>query len=458
MDATALKRLKNVVGKNGYLDSTADLLSYSYDATTDWQAVPEIVLFPENRRQVSEIMKIAFDFEIPVTIRGAGTNVSGGSIPVSGGIVLCTTRMNRILELSKENLYVHVEAGVVLNDLYEFLKKHGLFFPPDPQSFLAATVGGCISENAGGPYAIKYGVTKHYLLGITAVLADGKILEFGGRTLKNVAGYDLCQLVCGSEGTLAVVTDAILRVIPLPEYKKTIIAAFKDIIDAGEIVSQVILEGIIPAKIELMDNWIIRRIEEFNPIGLPVDSDALLLFELDGERDSVEKTAQKVFDICKKSQSLTKLEIAESESDAEKIWNARRAGFSAIFSYAPTVLAEDIVVPRKRLPELILKIREISEKYDLTIVVIGHAGDGNLHPSVLTDIKNREHYERAQKAVEEIFNSALELGGTISGEHGIGLEKRRFLKKALHSKHLELLKAVKEVFDPKGILNPGKIW
>ncbi len=458
MDNTTLKKLKNIVGKKGYLDSTADLLSYSYDATTDWQSIPEIVLFPQNREQVSEIMKVAFDYEIPVTVRGAGTNVSGGSIPISGGIVLCTTKMNKILELSKENLYVHVEAGVVLNDLYEFLKKHRLFFPPDPQSFLAATVGGCISENAGGPYAIKYGVTKHYLLGITAVLPDGEIVQLGGKTQKNVTGYDLCQLICGSEGTLAVVTDAILRVIPLPEHRKTVVAAFKDIVAAGDIVSKVISEGIIPAKIELMDNWIIRRIEEINPIGLPTDSDALVLFEMDGEKDLTEKMAQKVLDICKKSKAIEKLELASSEKEAEKIWNARRAGFSAIFSHAPTVLAEDIVVPPTKLPELILRIKEISKRYDLTIVVIGHAGDGNLHPSILTDIKNKEHYERAQKAVEEIFNSALELGGAISGEHGIGLEKRRFLKKIFPARQLELLKGIKKVFDPKGILNPGKIW
>ncbi len=458
MDPTALKKLKNIVGKGGYLDSTADLLSYSYDATTDWYGVPEIVLFPKSKIQVSKIMEVAFEHEIPVTIRGAGTNVSGGSIPLSGGIVLCTTRMNRIVRLSKENLYVHVEAGVVLNDLYEFLKKHGLFFPPDPQSFLAATVGGCIAENAGGPYAIKYGVTKHYLLGVTVVLSDGEILELGGKTLKNVTGYDLCQLICGSEGTLAVVTDAILKVIPLPESRRTIIAAFGNIIDAGKTVSQIISEGIIPAKIELMDNWIIRRIEELNPIGLPINSDALLLFELDGQESSVEKMAEKVSDICKKNRALTKLEIAKSEREAEKVWNARRAGFSAIFSHAPTVLAEDVVVPPKRLPELILKIREISEKYGLTIVIVGHAGDGNLHPSVLTNAKDKNHYKKAQKAVEEIFSSALELEGAISGEHGIGLEKKDFLKKTLPPRQLELLKSIKKVFDPKGILNPGKIW
>lgn len=458
MNKTAIKRLKKIVGKDGFLNSTAGLISYSYDATTDWQSIPELVLFPESKEQVSEVMKIAYEYEIPVTVRGAGTNISGGSIPVSKGIVLCTTRMNKILELSKENMYVHVEAGVVLNELYMFLRKHGLFFPPDPQSFLAATVGGCISENSGGPYAVKYGVFKHYLLGITVVLPDGEILHLGGKTLKNVAGYDLCQLICGSEGTLAIITDAILKVIPLPEASKTIVAAFRSVESAGQTVSDVISERVLPAKIELMDNWIIRRIEEINPIGLPMESDALLLFEVDGTVESVQKEAKKIADICKRNRDIMQVIISKDEKEAEKIWNARRSGFSAIFSYAPTILAEDVAVPPKRLPELISRIKEIEKKYGLTIVLIGHAGDGNLHPSILTDVSNKDHYKKAQRAVSEIFKAALELEGSISGEHGIGLEKKEFLKKSLPYRNLELLKEIKKVFDPKGILNPGKIW
>jgi len=458
IDKSILKRLKKIVGKKGFLDSPAELVSYSYDATTDWQARPDLVLLPENRDQISEIMKIAYENEIPVTVRGAGTNVSGGSIPISGGIVLCTTRMNKILELDKDNLFVRAEAGVVLNDLYEFLKKYNLFFPPDPQSFLAATIGGCVSENSGGPYAIKYGVFKYYLLGLTAVLPNGSIIEMGGRTVKNVTGYDLPQLICGSEGTLAIVTDVTLRVLPMPPSRKTILAAFKDVISAGKVVSEIISEGIIPAKIELMDNWIVKRIEEINPIGLPIDSDAVLLFEVDGIKEAVEKETERIISICKKDKNIMKLSIAKDEKEAERLWAARRAGFSAIFGHAPTVLAEDVTVPPKRLPELILKIKEIARSYDLTIVIIGHAGDGNLHPSILTDKNNPEHYKKAQSAVNEIFSLAVEMGGAISGEHGIGLEKRKFLKKIMPKEEVELLKAIKRVFDPKGILNPGKIW
>jgi len=452
----ALEELKEIVGKDGFIDKMPELISYSYDATTDWKKVPDIVLFPKNKEQISRIMKVAYRYEIPVTVRGAGTNVSGGSIPIKGGIVLCTTRMNRIIELDKENLYVKVEAGVVLNDLYEFLKKHGLFFPPDPQSYLAATVGGCVSENSGGPYAVKYGVFKHYLLGLTCILPDGTLIELGGRTMKNVTGYDLPQLICGSEGTLAIIADVTLRVIPLPESRKTIISAFRDVIDSGRVVSRVISEGIIPAKIELFDNWIIRRIEETDPMGLPIEADSVLMFEVDGRREAVKREADQIIKICRKEGAI-KIESAE-EKEAERFWNARRKGFSMIFSRARTVIAEDVVVPPKRLPDLILKIKDIAKRYKLQIVLIGHAGDGNLHPSILTDRSDTDHYRRAQKASEEIFQCAIELGGAISGEHGIGLEKRRFLKKILPERELRLLREIKKVFDPKGILNPGKIW
>jgi len=457
IEKRVLKKLKEIVGKRGYLDSTSDLISYSYDATTDWQSFPDIVLLPENKEQISEIMKIAYENEIPVTVRGAGTNVSGGSIPIKGGILLCTTRMNRILELDKENLFVRVEAGVVLNDLYEFLKKHDLFFPPDPQSYLAATVGGCIAENSGGPYAVKYGVFKHYLLGLTAVLPNGKIIEMGGRTVKNVTGYDLPQLICGSEGTLAIITDAILKVLPAPPSRRTIIAIFKDVIGSGNVVSRILSEGIVPAKIELIDNWVIRRIEEVDPVGFPLDADSVLLFEVDGVEEAVNIEAEKIADICRREKTVIDLRIVKDE-EAEKYWNARRKGFSAIYGYSRTVLAEDVTVPPSRLPELIKKIKEIAKKYELTIVIIGHAGDGNLHPSILTDRSNLEHYKKAKAAVQEIFSIAVEMGGAISGEHGIGLEKREFLRRILPKEQTDLLRKIKSVFDPKGILNPGKIW
>ncbi len=452
-----LKMLRTIVGDKGVLTSPAELAAYSFDGTTNWQSTPEAVVFPNSSEQISEIMKLANDGAIPVTVRGAGTNLSGGSIPVSGGIVLCTTRMNKIIEIDEANFTVTAEVGVVLNDLNQALAKRNLFFPPDPQSFLAATIGGCVSENAGGPYALKYGVFKHYLLGMTVVLCSGAVLALGGKTVKNVTGYDLPLLLCGSEGTLAVITQVTLRLLSLPPARQTVLAIFDEVTTAGQGVHQVMATGILPAKIELMDNWVIRRIEEATPLGLPLDAEAILLFELDGMAEAVNKETKGVIDLCRQAGAV-EVRAARDPGEAEKFWTARRAGFSAIFGHSPTVMSEDVTVPPDRIPELIKRVKDLAQIYDLTIVIIGHAGDGNLHPSVLTDRNNPEHYALAEKAIAKIFSAALELGGTVSGEHGIGLEKKKFLKYAMPSEAVRLLKDIKKVFDPRGILNPGKIW
>jgi len=452
-----LKKIETIVGRDGVLTSETDLESYSFDATSNWQSLPQVVVFPTTTDQVSAIMRLATESQTPVTVRGAGTCVSGGPIPIYGGILLCTTRMNRILDIDKNNFTVRVETGVVLNDLNQALAANGLFFPPDPQSFLAATIGGCVSENASGPSAVKYGVFRHYLLGMTAVLPNGTILNLGGRTMKNVTGYDLPQLICGSEGTLAVVTDVMLRLLSRPETSKTVLATFASVRSAGEAVHAIRTGGVVPTKIELIDNWILQRIEERMPLGLPLSAEAVLLFELDGAPDSVDREAAQVIELCRKA-GAELVRPARDEKEAQNFWMARRAGFSAIFGNSPTVLAEDITVPVSRIADLVDRIKDIAREYELTIVIIGHAGDGNLHPSVLTDLADGDHYSRAQKAVDDIFKSALEYGGAISGEHGIGLEKRKYLKDAISSEEIALLKLVKSAFDPKGILNPGKIW
>jgi len=457
LSSSILGKLRKIVGDKGVLTSPVELAAYSFDGTTDCRGLPEAVVFPVTTDQVSAIVHLANDDEIPVTVRGAGTNVSGGSVPMSGGIVLCTTRMNKIIDLDTTNFTVTTQVGVVLNDLNQELAKHNLFFPPDPQSFLAATIGGCVSENAGGPYAVKYGVFKHYLLGMTVVLPSGSIIALGGKTMKNVTGYDLPQLLCGSEGTLAVITEVTLRLLSLPEAKQTVLAVFEEVVTAGHAVHRILSGGILPAKIELMDNWVIRRIEEVTPLGLPLEAEAILLFELDGMSEAVKKETHQVIELCKQAGAM-EVRPARDAMEAENFWTARRAGFSAIFGKSPTVLAEDVTVPPSRMPELINRIKQIGREHDLTVVMIGHAGDGNLHPSILTDKNDPEHYNRAEKAIHDIFAAALELGGAISGEHGIGLEKRRFLKQAMPPEAISLLKEIKRVFDPKGILNPGKIW
>jgi glycolate oxidase len=457
LSKTIIAALKKIVGSDAVLTQSTDLAAYSYDGTSNWQSLPQVVVFPKSTDQVSQVMKRAYAENIPVTIRGAGTNLSGGSIPVRGGLVLCMTRMDRIVDIDDANFTATVEVGVVLNHLNQELTRRRLFFPPDPQSFLAATIGGCVAENSGGPYALKYGIFKHYLLGLEMVLPTGKVLSLGGRTMKNVTGYDLPQLLCGSEGTLAVITRATLRLLPMPETKETVLAVFDEVSTAGGAVHAILASGLVPAKIEIVDNWIIRRIEEMSPLGLPKDAGAILLFEVDGNSAAVEKEIQGIIEVCK-NKGAVEVRPAKDDQEADNFWTARRAGFSAIFGNAPTVMAEDVTVPTASMAELIAIIQSISRNRDVPVVMIGHAGDGNLHPCILTDQKDASHYERAEKVAAEIFAAALKLGGVISGEHGIGLEKRRFLKKALSPEAIDLMKSIKQVFDPKGLLNPGKIW
>jgi glycolate oxidase len=452
-----ITQLKSIVGDKNVLLSREDLVSYSYDGTTMWSHMPDVVVLPGTSEQVSHIIKLANSNLIPVTPRGAGTNVSGGSIPIKGGIVLCTTRMDKILDISKGNLVATVEPGVILQDFNLALAKQGLFYPPDPQSFLGCTIGGTVAENAGGPQGVKYGVTKQYILGMEVVLASGEIVKLGGVTVKNRQGYELMMLFTGSEGTLGVITKVTLRLLPLPAAQKTMIVVFDTMGAAGDAVSTILSEGIIPAKIEFLDNWFLRRIEELNPMGLPTDAQTLLLIQSDGNPVVLEMEAEKILDICRKN-GAREARAARDNNEALMLWKARSAGFSAIFSSAPTILAEDVTVPRDKLTSFMNKLDEIGKKYNIAVRVIGHAGDGNLHPSIPTDVKDNEHFARASKAMEEIFESALSFGGVISGEHGIGLEKQRFMKKAMDPVALEIMRKIKALLDPNNILNPGKIW
>ncbi len=449
--------LKRIVGKENVLVSEEDRKVYSYDGTSNWMHKPDVIVFPTETEHVEAVLGLANEKRIPVTPRGGGTNLSGGSVPIRGGIALVMTKMNQILSIDPANLSAKVQAGVVLMDLQTTLAAEKLFFPPDPQSFLGATIGGIIAENAGGPVCLKYGVTKQYILGLKAVLPTGKTLEFGGSTVKNVVGYDLVSLITGSEGTLAVVTEAVLRLIPMPPARKTIIALFNDVPKAGETVARILDAGTIPAKIELLDNWVIRSINRITGIGLTEEAAAMLMFECDGMEEVVEHDSEKVIDVCNEM-GATKVIVAKDPQEAQSYWKARSAGFAAIFSAAPTILSEDVAVPRPRMAGFIEKVMNICKKADLEVTVIGHAGDGNLHPSVMTDEKDPEHFAKAQKAVDEIIEAAVEFGGVLSGEHGIGLEKQKFMRRTQEPMFIEIMKQIKDIFDPNGILNPGKIW
>jgi len=456
-DKKLVSELHKIVGKDAVLISKEDLNAYSYDGTATWAHMPDVVVLPTTAEQVSQILKLADESKIPVTPRGAGTNVSGGSIPIKGGIVLCTTRMNKILDINKTNLTATVEPGVILQDFNIALAKQGLFYPPDPQSFLGCTIGGTVAENAGGPYCVKYGVTKQYVLGLEVVLANGYIMKLGGVTVKNRTGYELAMLFTGSEGTLGVITKITLRLLPMPPANKTMMAVFDDMAVGGQAVSNIMASGVVPAKIEFVDNFILRRVEEMTPMGLPVEAKALLLIQADGSPAAVEAESKQIVDILQKS-GAKNIKVAKDANEAAMYWKMRSAGFAATFGAAHTVMAEDVAVPRDKLAEFIRKLDEISERTGFFISYLGHAGDGNLHPSIFTDMRNKEEFARAQKAMEEIFEAALSVGGVLSGEHGIGLEKQRFLKRAMDPVALNLMRKIKGILDPNNILNPGKIW
>ncbi len=452
-----ISKLRSILGKDNVLTSKEDLNAYSYDGTTSWAHMPDVVVLPMTTEQVSEILKLANENKIPVTARGGGTNLSGGSVPIKGGIVLCTTRMNKVLEISKANLTAIVEPGVVLQDFNDILAKQGLFFPPDPQSFYGCTIGGSVAENAGGPRCLKYGVMKQYVLGLEVVMADGYVMKLGGVTVKNRTGYELAMLLTGSEGTLGIMTKIILRLLPMPQAHKSMMAVYDEIDVAAQVVTDILEAGIIPAKIEYVDNFVIRRIEEITPMGLPVDAQVLLLVQVDGSPAAVDADAEQILEILKKGGARV-ARMAKDVAEEDMFWKARSAGFAAVFSAAHTIVSEDIAVPRDRLAEFVRIQTEISERTGFFIQLLGHAGDGNIHPAIFTDIRDKEQFSKANEAMAEIVKAAIDMGGVLSGEHGIGLEKQKYLKMAMDPVAIEIMKKIKKIMDPNNILNPGKIW
>ena len=449
-----IDQLCQILGEENVLTSKEELTVYSYDASSLWTHMPDVVVLPENAEQISQVLKLSNENKILVTPRGGGTNVSGGSIPIEGGIVLCTTKMNQITEINKTNLNATVEPGVILEDFNAALAREGLFFPPDPQCYLGCTMGGIVAENSGGPSCLKYGVTKQYILGLEVVLADGRIVKLGGLTPKNRTGYELAMLFTGSEGTLGIITKITLRLLPASEATKSILVAFNDVATASDTVSDIILSGILPCRIEFCGG---PRFIEMLPSELRADKQFLILMQTDGPPGTVRMEAQQIVDICRKNGAIYTL-LAKDDAEEKKLWEARRASWSDKRKSAPTILSEDVCVPRDRMTEFIEKINEIGQKYNIHFGFSGHAGDGNLHPGVPTDKNNKEHFERALKSVDEMIEAALSLGGVLSGEHGIGLEKKRYFNRAIDPVALEIMKKIKNVLDPNYILNPGKIW
>ncbi|MFD2701896.1 FAD-linked oxidase C-terminal domain-containing protein [Paenibacillus shunpengii] len=450
-------RLRQIVGAQQFRDDNEALVAHSYDGTPMLQSLPEGVIYPETTKQVSEIMSVLAAHRIPLVSRGSGSNLCGGTVPVEGGVVMVMHRMNRIVDVDLENLTATVQPGLITAEFIAHIESLGLFYPPDPSSMRISTIGGNIAECSGGLRGLKYGTTKDYVLGLEAVLANGEIIRTGGKLMKDVAGYDLTKLLIGSEGTLAIITEATLKLVPPPKSKKTMIAMYKDLYGAARTVSRIIESQIIPATLEIMDNPTIRVVDDFAKLGLPRDMEAILLIEQDGEPEAVERDIDHIRHICL-SELADRVTVAESREHAEKLMTARRSAFTALARLRPTTILEDATVPRSKIADMVLKINQIARKYDVSIATFGHAGDGNLHPTATTDARDSAEVHRVEKAFEEIFEAAIELGGTITGEHGVGLVKAPFLEWKLGKAGIEVMRGIKQAFDPDHILNPGKIF
>ena len=453
----AVVQLVRIVGKDGVLDSPEELVAYSYDGTYE-EHLPDIVVIPRTTEQVCQVVALAASEHLPIVTRGLGSGLAAASVPFGGGIVLAMTRMNHLLEIDEQKAIAHVEAGVVTADLQSEVEKRGLFYPPDPSSIRHSTIGGNIACNAGGPRCLKYGVTGDYVLGLTVVLADGRVLHTGGKVIKDVVGYDMTALFTGSEGTLGVITEALLKLVAKPRFARTALVEFNALADASMCVNAILSTGIVPATLELMDETAIACVEEALHLGLPLDVEAILLVEADGSDEAmVLREIEAVAHISRES-GARQVRVAKDEDERAGLWNARRSVTPSLARKAPNKLGEDITVPRSAIPEAIRRIKAISAEFGLPIVVFGHAGDGNLHPNILFDKRDPEQWARVEPMVSQIFKTALDLGGTLSGEHGVGMLKRPYITRALGPVSIEIQKRIKQVLDPLNILNPGKIF
>ena len=452
-----LARLREIVGAENVLTSPEDLIAYSFDGTAAMQQLPGAVVFATTTEQVAQILKHANRTKTPVVTRGSGTGLSGGSLPIPGCIVLCTVKMNRILELDRANLTILVEPGVTTLAVSDAATAAGLFYPPDPGSMKISTIGGNVAENSGGLRGLKYGITRNYVMGLEVVLPDGEILWTGNKCVKDVAGYSLRDLFIGSEGTLGVITKVLLRLIPKPAAKKTMVATFAQMDAAAQCVSDIIAAQIIPCTLEFLDRTTIRCVEDFAKVGLPLDCEALLMMETDGHPAAVAEEAAKMEECARKNGAM-EVRVAKDEAEANKLATARRSAFSALARLAPTTILEDATVPRSELAKMIRFVAAVAKKYNLRVGTFGHMGDGNLHPTFLTDERNKEEMHRVEEAFKEIFDEAIRLGGTLTGEHGIGMAKKSFLPKFAGDAQMRVMRELRRALDPNGILNPGKMF
>jgi glycolate oxidase len=456
LEKSILQKLEKIVGRDNLTTEKSDLICYAFDATQQ-RFLPDVALYPHNAEEISEILKLANRERIPVVPRGSGSGFSGGSLPIVGGIALILRRMDKILEIDEENLLAVVEPGVVTETFQKAVEAKGLFYPPDPASLKFSSLGGNVAECAGGPRCVKYGVTRDYILGLEVVTPQGEIIRTGGRTMKGVVGYDLTRLMVGSEGTLGVVTKIIIKLLPLPASKKTMLIIFDSIRGASRAVSKIILGRIIPTTLEFMDSTSIDVVRNATSLSIPEQARAILIVEVDGEEELLEKQAQRIVEIVA-PYGVVETRVARDKAESEDIWKLRRSISPSLRQVNPNKFNEDICVPRSKIPDMILDLERISREIGVPIINFGHAGDGNIHVNVMVDLAVEGMQARVDKALEEIFRATLALGGTISGEHGIGTTKAPYLAMELSDPTIKYMRIIKQALDPNNILNPGKIF
>jgi glycolate oxidase len=455
--ASVVSRLQGMVGAENVLTSKEDLIPYSFDGTAALHQMPGAVVFARSKDDVVSILRLANAEGLPVVTRGSGTGLSGGSLPSPDCLVLCLVKMDRILEVDAANLTLTTEPGVTTVAIADAAAKVGLFYPPDPGSMKISTIGGNVAENSGGLRGLKYGITRNYVMGLEVVLPDGEVLWTGNKCVKDVAGYSLRDLFIGSEGTLGVITRVLLKLLPKPAAKKTLVATFDQMDRAAQTVSDIIAAKIIPCTLEFLDRTTVRCVEDFAKVGLPVDCEAVLLMETDGHPAAVAEEAEQMEALARRNGAM-EVRVAKDEAEANRLAAARRSAFSALARVAPTTILEDATVPRSELARMIRFVDQVARKYELRIGTFGHMGDGNLHPTFLTDERNHAEMERVHRAFREIFDEAIRLGGTITGEHGIGVAKKEFLPGFAGESSMRVMRELRRVLDPKGILNPGKMF
>jgi len=457
LDQSTLDKLRRLVGAGNVLTAKEDLIPYAFDGTAALKETPGCVVFAASTEHVSNVLKLANDTGTPVVTRGSGTGLSGGSVPAADCIVLCTVKMEAVLEVDAANLTMTVEPGVTTIQIAEAAEKAVLFYPPDPGSMKISTIGGNVAENSGGLRGLKYGVTRNYVMGLEVVLPDGEVMWLGNKCVKDVAGFSLKDVMIGSEGTLGVITKVLLKLIPKPAAKKTMVATFDAMDAAAQTVSDIIAAQIIPCTLEFLDRTTIHCVEDFAKVGLPLDCEALLLMETDGHPAAVAEEAAKMEELAKANGAM-EVRVARDAAEAAQLATARRSAFSALARLAPTTILEDATVPRSELAHMIRFVDAVAKKHKLKIGTFGHMGDGNLHPTFLTDERNADEMHRVHEAFTEIFDEAIRLGGTITGEHGIGLAKKDFLPKFAGAAQMRVMRDLRKALDPKGILNPGKMF